>query len=327
MAAVASAPRLLAGAGVDAERLARDCGLAAERFDNPGTTIGYAELGRYLVECERATGDDSFALRVGSSAGPGALHAIGYLARHSPDVRTALATLRTHLHHSGGTAGVSEERGVATIDYRFLYPRIGGAQLISEGGVGMVISMLRQWCGAAWSPLEVHIARRSSSQPAKWRRATESPVYFGADGNKVVFAAKWLDHPVEGADPHLHRILNEQVAQFETDPGTDFPLRVCAAIRACLLDGDTSAAQIARRVALGPRTLRRRLSAHDTSLAALLEQTRSELACQLLQDPGMSMAQISDMLGFAHSSAFSRAFRGWNGLSPREWRARQAPSD
>jgi AraC-like DNA-binding protein len=53
-----------------------------------------------------------------------------------------------------------------------------------------------------------------------------------------------------------------------------------------------------------------------TSFKRLLETVRQELAEQYIADPGRSLAEITYLLGFSEASAFSRAYRRWNGESP-----------
>jgi AraC-like DNA-binding protein len=318
---LASAAQLLEEDGADPDRTARAAGLDPVRLRNPTETIGFAEIGRYVMECVRASRDDTFPLRLGLAEGPAALNAIGYMAQHSPDVRSSLETLRTYGHIYAGGLTLSRERGLALVEYKFLFPRIEGAGPMSEAAVGILVSVLRQLCGPAWNPIEVRMSRRVPPQPSKWRQCIGAPVTFGAEGNLVVFSAKWLDQPVERADPELRRILHDRVAELDAEHGADLPARVCSVIRASLLTGDVSTRNVANRLAVSERTLRRRLTGEESSFEALLDRTRFEVACHLLENSAASITQIADLLGYAHSSALSRAFRRWANTSPRDWRA------
>jgi AraC-like DNA-binding protein len=321
---VAGAPRLLAEAGADADEAARAAGFDPRRFDDWTRTITFAEMGRYLVECTRASRDETFALRAGLAGGPSALTALGYLVQHSPDVRTSLETLRTYVHRFSGAVSITQRRGVASLEYSFLRPSIEGAGLIAEAGVGVALSILRQLCGPAWTPIELRLARGLPDRPSRWRQVVHAPVYFGAERNVVSFSAKWLDQRVERADPELRRILHDRVAELDAEYGDDFSLRVSSIIRSSLLAGDASPAHVSSRLAISPRTLRRRLATYDSNFESLLDKTRFEVAGHLLTNSAASMTQIAELLGFAHSSAFSRAFRRWAGTSPQDWRAERA---
>ena len=65
------------------------------------------------------------------------------------------------------------------------------------------------------------------------------------------------------------------------------------------------------------RTLQRRLHRHGLTYSALVERVRHEEACRLLQEHGKSIAEIAVRLGYSDPSHFSRAFRRWEGVSPR----------
>ena len=323
IASVASGPRLLLDAGVDPAGVAVAAGLDPGWFGDPAVTISFVQMGHYLQACVYATRDETFAVRLGLAEGAGALYTVGYLARHSTDVRTALSTLKTYLHHFGGELSLDQGQGRAWFEYRFLFPDLEGAGLVSEGGVGIGVAFLRQLCGRYWRPDEVRISRRRPAQPARWRQCLQAPVLFGGSSNMVVFPARWLDHRVERADADLRRILQAQVSALEAEHGADYPSRVCSALRACLLIGDVSVREVAGRLATSPRTLRRRLAARQTNFDELRDRARLETACHLLENSEASIGQIADLLGYAHASALSRAFRRWTTMAPREWRARR----
>ena len=327
VATVASAPRLLADAGASFTETALAAGLDPSRLDNPTQTISFEEVGRYLGECVRATRDETFALRLGLAEGLTALNAVGYLAQHSPDVRTALQTIQEHVHHFSGAILLTEKKGIASLDYRFLRPRILGAGLITEAGMGIAVSILRQLCGPAWNPLELRLQRTFPRQPSTWQRCVQAPVQFAADRNQLMFSALWLNRRIEHANQELRRLMIDRIAELDAERSDDFALQVCSVIRGSLLAGDASIGHVASRFELSARSLRRRLSAQETSFDALLEKTRAEVAFHLLESSTASMTQIADLLGYAHSSTFSRAFRRWANKSPRDWReARLADS-
>ena len=77
---------------------------------------------------------------------------------------------------------------------------------------------------------------------------------------------------------------------------------------------------MARLFGYSERTLRQKLSDEGTSMRRLLTATRFELARHLLGSTGLSISRIAAALCYADSAVFSRAFHGWAGMSPRQWR-------
>jgi AraC-like DNA-binding protein len=49
---------------------------------------------------------------------------------------------------------------------------------------------------------------------------------------------------------------------------------------------------------------------------------RADLALKYLRQSALRFAEISEILGFAEPSVFSRSFRRWHGCTPREARRR-----
>ena len=89
-----------------------------------------------------------------------------------------------------------------------------------------------------------------------------------------------------------------------------------------LPDGAPSKAAIARALGMSPRGLQRHLADEGTSFKDLLESARASLARSYLGEGRHSVTEIAFLLGFADTSAFSRAFKRWTGSSPRDFAAR-----
>uniref|UniRef100_UPI00124FA6AC helix-turn-helix domain-containing protein n=1 Tax=Acinetobacter sp. TUM15521 TaxID=2609156 RepID=UPI00124FA6AC len=64
--------------------------------------------------------------------------------------------------------------------------------------------------------------------------------------------------------------------------------------------------------------LKRELALANTTFSALLQSKKFELAKKLI-DSNRNIQEISDLLGYSHISAFSRAFFGWTGKKPSDY--------
>ncbi len=85
--------------------------------------------------------------------------------------------------------------------------------------------------------------------------------------------------------------------------------------------------QIAQCMAMSRRTLQRRLKDSGTSFQTVMDQTRQNMARRYLRDSQLQITQLSELLGYADLSAFSRAFTRWFGVPPSRWEAEQASSN
>jgi AraC-like DNA-binding protein len=80
------------------------------------------------------------------------------------------------------------------------------------------------------------------------------------------------------------------------------------------------ARHIASMLGIHIRTYHRRLRVNGTSHRDLLDQTRMALACRLLEYSSKDIAEISELLGYAESRSFIRAFKRWAETTPARWR-------
>jgi len=81
-----------------------------------------------------------------------------------------------------------------------------------------------------------------------------------------------------------------------------------------------SSDKVAAVLGIKPRRLREKLEAEGSSVKGLLEDLRCELARQLLEESRMPIGEIAATLHYSQPGAFTRAFKGWTGETPRQWR-------
>jgi AraC-like DNA-binding protein len=101
-----------------------------------------------------------------------------------------------------------------------------------------------------------------------------------------------------------------------------------ARTRKILLDqlaaGTPQLGKVASLFNITERQLQRKLKAQGTSFGELLDQVRLDLALRYLQDPRMTMVDISLSLGFHDQSNFVKAFKRWQGETPGQYRNRNS---
>ncbi len=82
--------------------------------------------------------------------------------------------------------------------------------------------------------------------------------------------------------------------------------------------------ELAAELQVAPTTLRRRLDAEGSSVQAIKDQLRRDLAIHHLSRSALGVADIAALVGFQEPSAFHRAFKRWTGVQPGEYRLRRA---
>jgi AraC-like DNA-binding protein len=321
-------PSVLAELGVRPRRAFARAGVDPELFKDPDGRIQFEDLGTLLETCVALTGCPHFGLLVGARFDMQGFGPLGYLMRNSATVGEAVRSLLLHLHlHDRGAAPVllAPERSCVFLGYsiyRARSPAAGHTQ-IYDAAVAIGYRILGDLCGPTWKALRVDFSHRRPRSIAPYRRVFRSNVSFDAELSGIVFASSWLNRAIEGADATLHDLLAKAIRDAEADDPMSFADQVRAVLHQLLLSGTASAEAVALLFALPERTLRRRLAEEGTSLQKLINQTRFELAQQLLQNTGLGVSAIAAALQYADSNAFSRAFRNWANLSPSQWRTRR----
>ena len=110
-----------------------------------------------------------------------------------------------------------------------------------------------------------------------------------------------------------------------TAPGTGF-VDTLRQLAGTLLNDEEVSPRIetlAEITGLSVRTLQRQLTKCGLSYTQLVDQARYQAATRLLKDSGIRITDIAMALNYTDAANFTRAFKRWAGITPREYRAHQ----
>lgn len=299
----------LAAAGPYGAALLRATRIA--RPDQPVTAEAFGRLWRGIA----AALDDEF---FGLGARPmrqGSFVLLCHATRDAPVLEVALHRalrfLRVVLDHPHGRMTVESGAAVITLSD----PRGSGA--FAQRTYWILLHGLACWLTGQRIPLlAVDFAGPAPEGQNDYRQFFGREVRFGAVEGRLAFDARHLRLPIARSPAQLRAFLRGAPAnlllRYRHDGG------VTAAVRRHLAADWPEGAVLAARLGMAESTLRHRLKAEGTSLTALRDAARRNLAMQALAG-GKSVADVAADLGFAEPSAFHRAFRKWTGESPGQW--------
>ena len=149
-------------------------------------------------------------------------------------------------------------------------------------------------------------------------------VRFKAGRNALVFRSSDLDRPFVTQNEDLLKAIGAQLeAELkERTSSTDLGDQVKHTLKRSLAGKRPTLPQVARELCMSARTLQRRLTDADITFQQLVEDTRRELAHHYLRRSSVELNEAAFLLGYEDSNSFFRAFHGWEGTTPGEWRTK-----
>jgi AraC-like DNA-binding protein len=162
------------------------------------------------------------------------------------------------------------------------------------------------------------------SQPhsGEFRLMYPCPITFGQRVDCMIIEKEALNLPVNQTPSGLQRYLKTiPLNWFRQQIYSD---QVTRQVVDLLKKADTPEVRSMEATALllntTTRTLRRKLLDEGTSFQQIADSLRRDEAIHLLNQRTVSISRISELLGFSDPAAFSRAFKGWTGVTPSTYR-------
>jgi len=312
--------------GGDADRILGECRIDPEQLAHPTLALNLHQYCDVFEEAARQTGHDNFGLHFGQQFLPQFLGLIGYVGICSDTLGDALTNVSTSftLHQQASLLRLSCQGDLCRLDYQVQHGPIMHKRQDAESSLGMFANLIRSALGPHWAPEQVEFEH---PQPEAWYehcKAFDAPVLFARGSNALVFRSKILHRPMPGRDPRLLALVLESIRRLGAPQPPQEPGRIVAEVKASirrhLAEGTPDLEAIAGDLRLPVWSIQRRLAEQGLTFSRLLDQSRRELASWYLQQSSMSLSELALVLGYSEISAFSRAFRRWFGLSPRQWR-------
>lgn len=245
------------------------------------------------------------------------------------------------LYLPGGTCGprIQQDYQLIVASRGVIRTRIDGRDFVLEPGQALLVHPGHRefwkfdplgetrhfWCAVAPRaiPAPLRARLRGTNGVQTWTPHLDQILQWGLACGAQPIANTTLDeHRMLFLALHL---MAEYAAEAERQQATaaDQRLdRMRAAISA-EYDRPLRLNDLARRAGLSPQHLLRlcRERGEPTPTEQLF-RARLENAADMLLHTGLSVKEISERCGFANAFHFSRRFRNWSGLPPREYRTR-----
>jgi AraC-like DNA-binding protein len=254
----------------------------------------------------------------------GGTGALGFVLTQSATLRDAVEAVgrytrivmpQLHIHYEATHSGA---------ELTWSYPLLVASPMVQFNSfvAALVVVRLRSILSKDWSPARVHLAHRDPGALAAYRDVFGPNLKFDQHVNAISFRNVNLDRRNADANPRLLAVVKQlaDILLAERRERPDFQSVVANTIVDMLGQAPPSLAAVASQLAIGERTVQRRLSTEGTSFEDVLGETRRTVAERLLCDTDLPITDIAFLLGFSEVSAFTRAAKRWHGMPPRQFR-------
>jgi len=321
--------RQMADMGIPPERTLTGTGLTEAWLNDIGALIAPSQYLRIVANALDESSDSALGLTIGPKQHLGELGFWGYAIISSPTLKEAnqVALRFWELNGSLVTLSFQEEREYASWRISPAFP-MGDVRL----WIFAVEELLTTFHTAAsfltnheFQYAEIRLSYPDPGHGPRYRELFHCPVYFEAGVDLFRVANRDTDRPTFTGHPQMALICQEQCRELQAK------LRGCdeltGAIREIIIASMGQIPrlpEVARRLAMSPRTLRRRLRERNTTYQHILDEVRIELAKEYVASASLSVDQIAGRIGFAEATTFRRAFKKWTGVNIREFKRKRA---
>ncbi len=309
--------------GIDPEPVFSEAGLPLAPPESPQLRYPLVKIRKLWELSREASGDESIGLKTGRYAKPTHFYAFGYSWLASSTLLGAIQRL-TRYFQLMSTSSV-EVRLTETADsYALSAVFPDKSKSPPKEGIDCGMSAVLALCDIVAEkeirPLRVELTCPASVHPEAYRDALRAPIKFNAEVGTFHFDKDSLRAPLPHGTPDVARATDKIAEQYIE---TLDPHKVASQVRRLLIDllpsGKVDQELVSSRLNRSTSTLQRQLQVEGMSYRDVLETTQRSLAETYLRDNKHSHAQIAYLLGFSEQSNFSRAFKRWTSMSPRQY--------
>lgn len=314
---------LLADMGLPASEVLAWAGLPGDLFARPDASLSPADFFKFWNGMEHVAGGDDLPLRISRALSVEAFDPPIFASLCAPNLQVALERLSSFKRLIGPmildvqvtSDGTSAD--LSCYGYEGPLPR-------SLAATEMVFftQLARLATRKQVVPLRVELVQLPDD-------CAPLETFFGcalqaADRNRITFSPQDAAHPFLTEDNAMWESFEPALMKRITD--LDHTAKASERVHSALLEllpgGRSGIDDVATKLLTSRRTLQRQLLAEGLSFQDVLNRTRRELAEHYLRQEAITPGEVSWLLGFQDGNSFIRAFKGWTGSTPGQFRSK-----
>lgn len=316
--------RAMEAAGIeDTDALLQQLDITPQFLSNPENRVAFEKQSHLWQHALEQLGPQ-FAITFAETSQIASFHLIGYIAINSQTIADALAAAEQFQMAAGQGGRLSREEsdhGVA-ISYRPINPEQTSTPGRCCAMLAANIQLGRSLVGPSYAPNRINLTLPQPEQSEVIENFFQCPVHYGQPLDQIILDPELLKQPLPHASMALLTVMKQRAEKVLASLTTEETLaaKVAQLISTALVGQEPDKNSIAEQLHMSPRTLQRKLSSENTTYQQVLDSTRHKLAIDYLSQAELSITDIAYLLGFTEPSAFYRAFKKWQGVTPGNYR-------
>lgn len=313
----------LSRVGSPVEKFLNQSKLSLFALDEPEKFLPRHQTLMFAKIAARREGIENLGLLVGQQTSVIRFGAFGRLMSQSLTLYEALSTLihGSSIFNSGETYWFQENGEQVWFCQKYCNILGGDPKYAVHYSLMLIVNLIQMATGAQWKPREIYLQSAYGQGLTEIELFADTQIHLGQEFTAIAFPCSYLTLPLK-LPLHLGDCcLKRDYELLESSaPLVDFPGSIRQVIQGLLGQGYPDIHLTAEIAMMSVRTFQRRLAANDITYSRLIEQARFHEAVRFLKEPELKIVHIASKLGYQDSAHFTRAFKRWTGISPREFR-------
>ncbi|HYD87616.1 MAG TPA: AraC family transcriptional regulator [Vitreimonas sp.] len=316
------------GAG-ERRLLARAC-IPAEALSDQDNRLPFARYVALMRAAKAETGDPALALEFGAATDFRKFSVVGLISHASANMLEALQQLNRYGRLVVETEGLGDGPRFQIVEKnaeRWMEDRRGNPNdfpELTESTWSRFICWTRRDFPQAVFALEAHVTHPEPAHAEAYQRLWQVPVTFSSRWNAIRSNPAWAFVQIQPENRYAFGVLTERGDELleELEQAKTLRGQVEAMLMPILHTGDVGIDRITAKLGVSRQTLYRHLKDEGVTFEQVLDDLRRRLALDYLAAKKVSVNETAYLVGFSDPASFSRAFKRWTGVSPREARGK-----
>jgi AraC-like DNA-binding protein len=313
--------------GIDSQQVLNKFNIDLKQIKtNPDQRISVGTMTAIWDYIETLSDRPDIGFLVAEQCQPQNFRALGFSLIASETIQDCLTRIENYAISISSSVDVvlqPEQQGTAICISPKLYVNV--SYLAMDAFILSIHKLFKQLLNDNLSTqVEFASPRRNHNETLYFERCE---IKYNSDKYRYWLPKDVLNIPLTLSDKHIAQLSDQKLEKYiecelsqQSTSTWIFEVKRC--IRLQIKKGEVAAPKIAKMLHISERSLRRKLAKNNLTYSQLLEEAKKHFAESWLQE-GKSITEIAYLLGYQDSSNFTRAFKNWFKLSPRQYKKKK----